>query len=165
MRTFKLKCPTCGYDDETPMLDYLTNMPVDELPHGDYTLCPKCVTLCTIEEGGTMHETTMDEVRDMPGAFWAAISSSRAKYLAHNPHAKHVTECPTCLNPMVGVPLGLKADFAVGQTGMCTECGSWVTVDDEKLNLRWASEEEVAAVPEAVKNVSERLYYARKRRY
>lgn len=168
MKTFKLKCPSCGDESDFPMLDYLTKKPVNELPVGDFTLCPKCVTLCTVEEGGILHETTKDEVHDMPGAFWACIADSRAMYLAHNPDARHTAECPTCFNKMVGVGLGLKADFSIGQTGMCMACGSWVTIDDEKLNLRWASEEEVSAVPEEVRQVSECLYYKKnhnKRRY
>lgn len=154
MKTFKLTCPACGNEDETPMLDYLTNKPIEELPVNDFTLCPKCVTLCTIEEGGGLHETVQDEVRDMPLEFWAAIAEAKAHYQANNPDAKEKAECPVCFNRMVGIGLGLKCQFKVGDTGMCMYCGSWLTIDDEKLNLRWASEEEVAAVPDAVKEMS-----------
>lgn len=165
MKTFKLKCPACSDESDFPVVDYMTGKPLDDLPIGDFTLCPKCVALCTIEEGQTLHETTQDEVKDMPGQFWASIAETRAMYLENNPNAKYRAECPTCFNKIVGVGLGLKGNFSVGQTGMCLHCGCWITVDDEKLNLRWASEEEVAALPETVRNISENLHHKMKRRY
>lgn len=169
MKTFNLKCPKCGDESDIPMLDFDSGKFVSSFIPDDFTMCPKCLTLCTFEVDGTLHETTESEVAGMPLEFWAAITEARVLYQAKGvstvPQVK--SECPTCFNEMLGVNVGLRStgNFEVGKVGMCMHCGSWLTVDDDKVNLRWASEEEVASIPEHIQHLSAMVSHRTKRYY
>lgn len=69
------------------------------------------------------------------------------------------TICPVCCKHMVSITINRGGHPEKGDVGMCLHCGGWFTVADDKGSLRWATEEEVASVPEKQKELSYKSHF------